>query len=413
MSERPDRVASLDLIRGVAVLGILAVNIAGFAGPSAATLTPHVPNPASALDESVFAAIFVVFEGKMRALFTILFGASLVLFIERAEARQRDGDLLQLRRLAWLMLFGLLHHFLFWWGDILFVYGLGGLVVLFLRHLPTPAMALGALVAFTLWHGAGALDSLPDLRAEEHVRLGTASAAEVASHAEFRDAFLGRAADELAEARLGFAEHIGVKLGKHALRPFEGAGSTLGETIPLMLIGVALLRSGFFAGAWSRRWMLALAGGGLTLGLAATLPMLGWLWARHFPPQAMNLALLYWTALPHLAMALAYAALLVLAAPRLARTRIGGRLIAAGRMAFTNYIAMSVAMTALFYGWGLGLVGAVGHAGQFGFVLLGWALMLGWSPPWLARFRQGPLEWLWRSLTERRLLPFRRFATSE
>jgi uncharacterized protein len=77
-------------------------------------------------------------------------------------------------------------------------------------------------------------------------------------------------------------------------------------------------------------------------------------------------------------------------------------------MAFTNYIATTVVMTAIFYGWGLGLMGQVGHAGQLLFVLFGWALMLAWSGPWLARFRQGPLEWLWRSLTEGRPLPMAR-----
>jgi uncharacterized protein len=122
----------------------------------------------------------------------------------------------------------------------------------------------------------------------------------------------------------------------------------------------------------------------------------------------MSVALLYATALPHLLMALAYATLLVLATPRLACTWLGRRLIAAGRMAFTNYIATTVVMTAIFYGWGLGLAGFVGHARQLLFVALGWALMLIWSGPWLEVFCQGPLEWLWRSLTEARLMPMRR-----
>jgi uncharacterized protein len=77
-------------------------------------------------------------------------------------------------------------------------------------------------------------------------------------------------------------------------------------------------------------------------------------------------------------------------------------------MAFTNYIATTVVMTAIFYGWGLGLAGIFGHARQLFFVALGWALMLGWSEPWLNVFSKGPLEWLWRSLTEARVMPMRR-----
>ena len=109
--------------------------------------------------------------------------------------------------------------------------------------------------------------------------------------------------------------------------------------------------------------------------------------------------------------ALGYAALLMLAAPLVIRSWIGQRLIAAGRMAFSNYIGTSLVMCGIFYGWGLGRFGQAGAAEHWLFVVLGWALMLAWSAPWLAHFRQGPLEWLWRSLTEWRRLPLRR-ATS-
>jgi uncharacterized protein len=410
LPDSPDRVVSLDLIRGVAVLGILAVNIAGFAGPSAATLTPHVPHAASFLDETAFAGVFVLFEGKMRALFTMLFGASLLLFIDRAEANDRDGDILQLRRLGWLLGFGLLHYFLFWWGDILFIYAVAGIIALFMRHLPPVPMLIAALIAYSGWHLAGTLASLPDVRAEEHVRLGIASIAEAKSQGDFLRAFAERAANELAEFRLGFGEQVTIKLTERPFWLLDTTWPSMGETLPLMLIGMALLRTGFFTGRWPRRRLIGLAVTGGAIGTALTLAMLGWLWARHFPPRAMSIALLYATALPHLLMALAYAALLVLATPRLAATRAGQRLIAAGRMAFSNYIGTTIVMTAIFYGWGLGLVGQLGHAAQLLFVLLGWGLMLGWSAPWLARFRQGPLEWLWRSLTEWRLLPLRRTA---
>ncbi|MDE2619781.1 MAG: DUF418 domain-containing protein, partial [Sphingomonadales bacterium] len=109
----------LDLVRGIAVLGILAINLGGYAGPIAAALSPNLPSPGTPADELWFALTTLVFEGKMRALFTLLFGASLLLFIDRAEARGEDGERLQLRRLGWLALFGYLHYVLLWWGDIL------------------------------------------------------------------------------------------------------------------------------------------------------------------------------------------------------------------------------------------------------------------------------------------------------
>jgi uncharacterized protein len=153
--------------------------------------------------------------------------------------------------------------------------------------------------------------------------------------------------------------------------------------------------------------MRAIAIGGIAAGLIPTGAILGWAWMHAFPPRAMESVFFYWTAIPHLVMAMGYAALMVLAAPALAQTRIGHRFAEAGRMAFTNYIGTSLAMTAIFYGWGLGLAGTVNHAGQWAFVLLGWAAMLAWSKAWLKRFRRGPLEWLWRSLVERRMLGFR------
>ena len=350
----------------------------------------------------------MVFEGKMRALFTLLFGASMLLFVERAEAAGRDGAALQYRRLGWLLLFGLLHYLLLWWGDILFLYAAIGFLALRFRRADPKALAAAALLLFASWHSVSAILAQPDVAIEEQVRIGEARPALVALYNAEAAAARAKSAQELARYRAPFLAQIVDKILYH---PFWQLGMILfnfGETFPLMLIGMALYRSGFFSGAWPRRRLWQVAGGGLVLGLIPTLAVLGWVWPRHFPLQAMRAGINYWTALPHLTMALAYAALLMLAAPRLLQTTLGKRIEAAGRMAFSNYLGTTLVMTAIFYGWGLGLIGTVGAAGQLMFVALGWMLMLAWSKPWLAIFRQGPLEWLWRSLTEGRRLAFRR-----
>jgi uncharacterized protein len=390
------------------VLGILAVNIAGFAGPRLATVSPHIPVPGSPADEAAFAFIFVAFEGKMRALFTLLFGASMLLFVERADAAGRNGAVLQYRRLGWLLLFGLMHYLLLWWGDILFVYAAIGLLALSFRNAEPKALAAAALLLFAGWHAYGAVSAQPKVNLEELVRLGEARPAITAQQLKETSEVRTEAIREIARNRAPLFDQIKDKIIHY---PFWQLGMTMftfGEAFPLMLIGMALYRSGFFSGTWPRRRLWQLALGGMALGLIPTLLVLGWVWPRHFPLQAMSAAINYWTALPHLVMALAYAALLMLAAPALLRTRLGQRIEAAGRMAFSNYLGTTLVMTAIFYGWGLGLIGTVGAAGQMLFVALGWALMLGWSKPWLTRFRQGPLEWLWRSLTEGRRLAFRR-----
>lgn len=411
------RIATLDLVRGFAVLGIVAVNIAGFAGPRLATLTPTLLiaqgagfayAPASGLDEAVFAAILVLFEGKMRAIFTMMFGASMLLFIERAESAGRNGLVLQARRLGWLLLFGYLHYVLLWWGDILFLYAACGFVALGLCVFSNRALLIGALAGYLLWAVMGGLGGWPMVLAEDHVRLGVATAAEASSLKTALNDSMVMMRGDVAQAQMGFVAMAHDKLVHAPGWPLVMLFASFGETLPLMLIGMVLYRTGFAQGLVSRRMLWIVAAVGLGLGLPMAVGMTQWAWARHYPPVAMGELMANWAAPQHVLMALGYYALILLAAPSLLRGWLGARLVAAGQMAFTNYIATSVVLATLFYGWGAGLFGRVDHAGQMGLVLLVWAAMLGLSAPWLAHYRQGPLEWLWRSLVERRALPFKR-----
>lgn len=407
----PSRIRTLDLIRGVAVLGILAVNVASFAAPTSATYSPNLPQPGSPADNWAFAFTLVFFEGKMRALFSMLFGASLLLFIERRDAAGKSGGELQIRRLFWLALFGWLHFLLLWDGDILFLYACVGIGALAMRQTPAWQLVVMALLLFGAWQVWGISQWAPSALREQRVAAGTASPADRSEHARI-----------VADSRADDAEDINATLsswgaevaGRQADRPAYPLlvlAYSWGETLPYMMIGMALFQSGFFAGGWTRRRTGLVLLGAVVLGMVPTLAFTAWAQARGYPELAMHLAINYLLAVPHLLIALGYAALLVLAAPALLRTWPGRQLEAAGRMAFSNYIGTTVLMCFIFYGWGLGLFGQYGAAGQWLFVLLGWAAMLAWSAPWLARFRQGPLEWLWRSLTEGRILPLRRSAT--
>lgn len=402
------RLRTLDLIRGVAVLGILAVNAASFAAPGSMAYSPDLPRPGTPPDRFAFAFTFVVFEGKMRALFSILFGASLLLFIERKEAAGQRGTGLQIRRLLWLALFGLLHFALLWDGDILLLYACVGLGALALRRAPARDLALIAAMLFTVWQTWGTVTWLPSVWQEARVAAGEATVREAAAHQAYLTT-LRRADREDAAATLSpYAQEVGTRLSTRWDYPLAVIAQTWAETLSYIMIGMALLKSGFFAAAWPRRRMILLGGRALGAGLALTLAFAVWAMAAGWPELAMRMAIGYALGWPHLLMALGYAALLVLAAPMLLRGWLGRRLEAAGQMAFSNYIATSVVMTALFSGWGMGLFGAFGPALLWPIVLLVWALMLGWSMPWLRRHRHGPLEWLWRCLTEWRIVPLRR-----
>jgi uncharacterized protein len=407
-SAASDRIATLDLVRGVAVLGILTINVASFAGGSSAALSPGLLFPASTGDMFSFAAGLVLFEGKMRGLFTLLFGASMLLFVERRDAAGGDGGQWQLRRLGWLFLIGYLHQLLLWSGDILMLYAMLAPIALALRHWSVRRMVLVALAGFALWHGGFTLAGWSSFTAAEAVHDERADPVTRAAVLSQFDAIAAEAQDEVNTLRKPYTIMLMERFRETLYLPLLVTALSLGETLPLMLLGMALYRSGFFTGGWSQAHLLTLAAVGLTVGLPIALVQAGWGWSRGFPPDAMFQLLVGPAGVQHLALTLAWAALLILTAPRVLVSRLGQRLRAAGRMALSNYLMTSLVMAFCFFGWGLGLAGRIGAAGQWWFVLLGWAVMLTWSKPWLERYRQGPVEWLWRSLTEGRRLPLTR-----
>ncbi|HUQ13956.1 MAG TPA: DUF418 domain-containing protein [Novosphingobium sp.] len=397
MTSRPsDRLVALDFVRGVAVLGILLLNIVGFAWPEIVYVSPRAPTgPVSAADDWTYLTIFVLADGKFRGLFSLLFGASLLLFVGRAEAAGRDGGRLQARRLGWLALFGLAHYFLLWWGDILFLYAVCGFVALALRAWPPRRLvrwALGIYAAGVLalgaLTGAGLADRTGALERE----------------------YAAEARHELVVTQRSWPAMVAESLSENLAEPLVTVAISWFETVPLMLLGMALFKSGLFAGGWSdarlRRWALR----GIASGLIVTLGIAAVMWREGFP---LTLTLFLWlspAALGRLPMVIGYAALLVLAARQFAGSALGERLVACGRMAFSNYLGTSLLMTFVFHGWGLGLFARYGRLELLGFVVLGWIVMLAWSKPWLAQFRYGPLEWAWRSLTYGRVEPLRRVA---
>lgn len=401
--EQLSRIRTLDLIRGIAVLGILTVNVGSFAGPTSGLYSPNLPHAGNTLDNWAFAFRLVFLEGKMRALFSILFGASLLLFVERREAVGRDGEGLQLRRLLWLALFGYLHFALFWDGDILFLYACVGVGALILRRAQPKAMIVVALATVTLWQAWGAATWVPSVSREARVMAGTATPGETAEHHRIIADYRAEDQADAAATLSGFTSEVRSRLFARPDYPLTMVAYNWGEALSYMLIGMALLRSGFFSGAWHAVPLRALALGGAAAGLTLTLAFAAWAHPRGYPELAMHMALGYGLGIPHLLTALGYLALLVMAAPRLLASRLGLRLEAAGKAAFTNYLGSTLLMCALFSGWGLGLFGQFSTVQQIPFVLLAWAVMLVWSQPWLARFSHGPLEWLWRCLAEWRV----------
>ncbi|WP_245804658.1 DUF418 domain-containing protein [Erythrobacter tepidarius] len=404
------RIDTLDFIRGLAVMGILAANIVAFGQPMEAYLYPAAfkTDPGDP-GGWMWIGQFILIDGKMRGLFTLLFGAGMWLFMEKAWAKGATRGL-QAWRLAILALFGMIHFFFIWPGDILFLYALFGLIALAaLQWRPKTQFSLGVtgylLGAFLL----GAWLTMPWLVFDTPLGQSTPEFAEQRAglRVEMENALARGKVPDAAMAAGDYAMLVRHRLTEQWYEPLTNAALFGFETLPLMLIGMALYRQGFFSGGIPRARLLRWGWSGLIAGALAHLAIGLVVQAGGFSYYGTLAGFVGWSMLPRLWMVLGLAALLVAYAPS-ATGWLGDRIRAAGRVAFTNYLGTSIAMMFVFHGWALGLFGQLNRPQLYIVVVLAWIAMLAWSKPWLDRFHYGPLEWLWRCLTYRRLFPVRR-----
>ncbi len=400
---RLQRIVTLDALRGLAVMGILAMNIILFALPEMAYFSPIASGPLSVADQISWTAGFILFDGKMRGLFSLLFGASMVLIAMRAQDQGQSPASVHYRRMAWLAFFGLMHFYLIWQGDILFLYALaGGIAFLFIamesRQLIVLAIIIYVFGCAVMSAMMGSLFLLEYAASVPDPAPGT-----LRDYREFMDEMTRGYAQDLALYRSDYAAILLHRWRDEFWSPLSLTLMNILETLPLMLIGMALFKNGFLignsdTGLYRKYALLGLglgASGYAVLAFIAALDGFGGI-------MMMNIAIA-WSMPFRLVMTVGYAAALVIVIAWMANggvlvSALLGRVTAAGRMAFTNYIATSIAMTFLFYGYGLGLFGHVSRSGLWLYVFGGCAVMLIWSKPWLDHFRYGPLEWLWRSL---------------
>ena len=400
-----ERIATLDIVRGVAVMGILAMNIVAFADVPAAYFNPLAQTvPVRTADLAAYAVNFLAFDGKMRGLFSFLFGASLLLMSEKMTLS------LVRRRLFWLLVFGAIHFFLIWWGDILITYAVVGFLALAFRHAGQRALIVTALVLIAVQFAIYVAMTLYSLDLQGPVLGGTATADQLKSWEELtRDTIMPspqRRAEAIALYQGPWTSLVHHQVTDKAFFPLVGTFAFGWETLAYMLLGMAALKSGLLTGAWDNRryakWLLV----GLAIVLPCYLIALRFLFRSEFAAPVVFMWSFAAASLLRPVMVVAIACLIILA------TRRGGALVeriaAAGRAAFSNYLGTSIVMTGIFYGWGLGLFATLGRAELVLIVLAAWAVMLLWSKPWLERFRYGPLEWAWRSLTNWRLQPLSR-----
>ncbi|MEM1379436.1 MAG: DUF418 domain-containing protein [Pseudomonadota bacterium] len=389
-----DRIDYLDILRGFAVMAIFIVNIKGMVMPFAYYANPSLW--ATEFEQGIATVQKYLVDDKWRTTFTALYGAGLLMIWDRLKARGEGRGLL-LKRNLWLLFFGAFHLILIWMGDILFAYGLTGLLaMLFVRMkawqffvVGLPILALGSV-----WlSGFMALPAyVPDMAAEMKPLFWAPT--EDSLNEEIA-AMGGGVLDQIIYRAMGAIGYIFFYM-------LFGGGVVL--SLGLMVVGMGLFRSGLYRGTWPLAITVPLAAA--ALGAAWYLDYLQITELKASGYDFFVYSKIGWmSVLDGYLGAFGYACLIS------ALVSLGikfGAVAAVGRMAFTNYITCSLIGTTMAGGHALGMFGDVSLTTQMIVVGVTFVGMLIWSPLWLRVFRFGPLEWLWRSLVYGQLQPMRR-----
>lgn len=398
--EYSKRIVSLDILRGVAVLGILIMNIQSFSMPSAAYINPTAYGDLTGLNKWIWIFSHILASQKFMSIFSMLFGAGVLIFTKNAIAKGKNCATLHYRRMLWLLVFGLLHGYLLWYGDILFTYSLCGMLLFAFRRLPPRKLiwigfgfylvpvVFDSFFAFSMpyWPEEALQNTMQSWRPDEPTL----------HH-------------YLAAYRGGWLEQMDVRIPANL---FMQTGlffmQTFWRVMSMMLLGMALFKWKVLSAELSGSFYFRLVLVGLVLGfsLSATGVVLNFRnnWSIEF---SMFLGKQF-NYLGSVGTALGYLGLVMLICKSYACRGFKNTFSAVGRMAFTNYILMTLIATFIFYGSGLGLFGSVERKFQVMIVVGMWIAIMIISPVWLKWFRFGPLESLWRSLTYGRWQPLKK-----
>jgi uncharacterized protein len=423
-----ERYFAVDVLRGFALLGILAMNIVSFGWPWPAYGNPTRGGGFTGLDRGVWFFNHLFFEEKMMTIFSMLFGAGLVLMDQRAEARGARIRGVYYRRVLWLLGIGLVHAYLIWMGDILVLYAECGLLLYLFRNLrPRTLIVCGILallmtVPITLGWGAIA-DYLKATatRVDAQIKAGeTPRKEDKRLHDAWTNGFQEFVApspnveqkswdQEMAAYRGGYRGIVKYRaplvFGIQTI--FAILFGMVFVALGRMLIGMGLMKLGVFSAQRSRRFYLWMAAIGYGIGMPLMIFDAQELIGHNFSHDYSLHGGKFYNAYGSVVVALGHVGLLMLIVQSGALSWLTNRLAAVGRMALSNYLTHSIVCTTLFYGYGFGLFGHINRTGLAAIVFTIWVCQLVISPIWLKHFRYGPAEWLWRSLTYGQPQPMR------
>lgn len=394
-----DRYFSLDLLRGVSVLGILIMNIQSFSMIEAAYLNPTAFGNFTGLNKWIWIISHILADQKFMTIFSILFGAGIILMAERSEKKGVSAATLHYKRIFWLLIFGLIHAYILWHGDILVPYAVCGLFVFLFRKFSPKWLFILGLISISV---ASILYFL------------TAWSMQFWPAESFKDILATwNPTPEIYSKEIAALQGNWIEQMSHRVKSafnfqtFVFIFWSCWRAGGLMLIGMALYKWGILIAQKSMKFYSISTILGLTIGIPViVLGVINNLQANFSLEYSMFIGWQYnyWGSL---FVAFAYIAFILSTYQTFQRGPLLRPLTAVGRMAFTNYLLQTMICTIIFYGHGFGFFAEVERIYQILIVFAVWIILIIFSNVWLKHFHFGPAEWLWRSLTYMKKQPFR------
>ncbi len=412
---KKNRIESIDVLRGIALFGILLMNIAGFGLPSPSYGDPSIAGGSTGLNLYAWITTNLFFEGTMRAIFSMLFGAGFIILTSRNEDRGAGLEVADVhyRRVIWLVLFGLIHaYLLLWTGEILFSYGLMGLFLFPFRKLAPKVLLTAGMVLMligTAWevveHSSMKKTHDMALLAQADKKAGKELSKENKKALEDWDGIVKKKkpTQEIINERIDDM-HKGYFSIVKTLAPINYDDQTMypyrydvWDVLSMMFIGMALFKLGFFDASKSYSTYSMMVVIGYTIGLAINIYEIKTIINQDFSILSFsqtNMTYYFgriFTAMGHVGLVMIFCKSGIL-------KFLSSSLAAVGKMALTNYIMHSIICAIIFLGFGFSLFGELQRYELYYVVFAIWIAQLILSPLWLKRYNYGPLEWGWRYL---------------
>jgi uncharacterized protein len=394
-----NRISEIDVLRGIAIFGILLMNMVIFSLPTKMFDVSTHPWPEKINIAANWFIVFIV-RDKFYHLFALLFGVSFAIMMDRIQSRNSNFTSFYLRRITVLLLIGLVHGFLIWSGDVLVIYAMLGFILLLVRNQPPRKLLLYSFLLYSI------PIIVPVIKKILTIAIGSNN-----SHGESLDYFT-LAIRQISIYSKGTFEQITIQRASETLHFYvDGLDSFIPRALSMMLFGLYLWRTGIIQNIqkylpvlktflW---WFLSIGLAGQLLRVTAdefSYPHED----THFVFKFASL-LLNTYSVPILTFG--YAITIILLLQKARWKLIFLPISSVGRMAITNYLFHSIFCTTLFYSYGFGLYGKIEPADGILLALGIFVFQIGFSDWWLTHFKFGPVEWLWRSLTYQKLQPMR------